>query len=160
MISDICLCEGIPDLRLNFQFRCWRWQCSCFSFHVQGVHKLFSKLKLLGLKNTQFSWQNICISYLTTARCNFSEIAYKKLHIKRKRRRALKSFQLAKGVCYFTLRLGFSLGKTFSFSLNCLSSVCLMIRNFADLKFMAILCQTQLGITCFLALDMLFETSP
>lgn len=53
LTPDTCLCEAILDLRLNFKFRCWRWQCSCFSLHVQEVHRLFSKLKLLSLKNIQ-----------------------------------------------------------------------------------------------------------
>lgn len=86
---DTCLCEAIPDLRLNFQFGCWRWQCSYFSLHVQEVHRLFSKLKLLSLKNIQLYWQMIFVSYLTAARSNFPEITCrKKLHVKRKRRRA------------------------------------------------------------------------
>lgn len=83
--SDICLCEAKLDLRLNFQFRCWRWQCSYFSFHVEELHRLFSKIKVLNLKNIQLSWQKICISYLTAVRSNFPEITCKKLHVKRKR---------------------------------------------------------------------------
>lgn len=47
---------------------------------------------------------------------------------------AIKFSWLAEGACHFTSCLGFSLGKTFSLSLNNLSAMYLMIRDFAVFK--------------------------
>lgn len=47
---------------------------------------------------------------------------------------SLKSSWLTGGACYFTSCLGFSLGKTFSLSLNNLSAMYLTIRDFTVFK--------------------------
>lgn len=47
---------------------------------------------------------------------------------------SLKSSWLTEGACYFTSCLGFSLGKTFSLSLNNLSAMYPIIRDFAVFK--------------------------